>query len=316
MKKHKDKFMTKVKKNVAATKTIIAGSMVGGVICLLIGTQFAPDKNFIPTSQLATTQQFSNTSGGTIEIINQEMDWARHIMKIDIQASDELVMKNLETSVFIKRDTGSSVQVIPTVDNKATIFVKNLNNDFQVLSLAIEDKEVRSDEVDIKIYDDKRSEASSHEEDAASTEDERTVYFYISENSKYLKSASNKIQVKSQKDYAIDVLNDEIHFQNSQFEKLERGISKLNDLQTKNKSEIENLKKENKYLTGAQLDNNQKQIINLQTDIQNAQNQSEEAEKNKIEVHKKIDKMQKQISDIQSDNYHFPADEKTQKLKG
>lgn len=290
--------------------------MVGGIVCLLIGTQFAPDRNLIPSAQLVTTQQFSTTKGGTIEITHQEMDWAKHIMKIDIQASDELVMKDLETSVFIKRDAGSAVQIIPTVDNKATIFIKNLKSDFQVLSLAFEDKEIRSDEVDTQIYDDKRSAASSHQENVEPTEEERTLYFYISENSKYLKSASNKIQVKSQKDYAIDVLKDEIHFQNSQCEKLERGLSKLKALQTKNKSEIENLKKENEYLTGDQLDNNQKQIIDLQTDIQNAQNQCEEAEKNKKEVHQKIDKMQKQILDIQSGFYQFPADEKTQKMKG
>lgn len=314
MKKHKDKLTTKMKKNVAATKTIVAASMVGGVALLLVGTQLAPDRNLVPVSQLATTQQFSSTNGGNIEITSQEMDWDKHIMKIDIQASDELVMKNLETSVFIKKDTGSSVQIIPTVDNKATIFIKNLNNNFQVLSLAFEDKGIKSNDVDTQVFDDKRSAESSQQEDTSTTEDNHTVYFYISENSKYLKS-SNAIQVKSQKDYAIDALNDEIKFQNSQIEKLKKGISKLSDLQTKNKTEIEDLKKQNEYFTGAQLDNNQKQIIDLQTDIQNAQNQSKDAEKNISEINKKIDKMKQQISDIKSGAYQFPDDSKTKKLK-
>lgn len=314
MKKHKDKLTTKMKKNVAATKTIVAASMVGGVALLLIGTQFAPDRNLVPVSQLATTQQFSSTNGGNIEITSQEMDWSKHIMKIDIQASDELVMKNLETSVFIKKDTGSSVQIIPTVDNKATIFIKNLNNNFQVLSLAFEDKGIKSNDVDTQVFDDKRSAESSQQEDTSTTEDNHTVYFYISENSKYLKS-SNEIQVKSQKDYAIDALNDEIKFQTSQIEKLKKGISKLSDLQTKNKTEIEDLKKQNEYLTGAQLDNNQKQIIDLQTDIQNAQNQSKDAEKNINDINKKIAKLNQQISDIKSGAYQFTDDSKTQKLK-
>ncbi|USI64644.1 hypothetical protein LMK05_07285 [Lactococcus petauri] len=314
MKKHKDKLTTKMKKNVAATKTIVAASMVGGVALLLIGTQFAPDRNLVPVSQLATTQQFSSTNGGNIEITSQEMDWSKQIMKIDIQASDELVMKNLETSVFIKKDTGSSVQIIPTVDNKATIFIKNLNNNFQVLSLAFEDKGIKSNDVDTQVFDDKRSAESSQQEDTSTTEDNHTVYFYISENSKYLKS-SNEIQVKSQKDYAIDALNDEIKFQNSQIEKLKKGISKLSDLQTKNKTEIEDLKKQNEYLTGAQLDNNQKQIIDLQTDIQNAQNQSKDAEKNINDINKKIAKLNQQISDIKSGAYQFTDDSKTQKLK-
>ena len=314
MKKHKDKLTTKMKKNVAATKTIVAASMVGGVALLLVGTQLAPDRNLVPVSQLATTQQFSSTNGGNIEITSQEMDWDKHIMKIDIQASDELVMKNLETSVFIKKDTGSSVQIIPTVDNKATIFIKNLNNNFQVLSLAFEDKGIKSNDVDTQVFDDKRSAESSQQEDTSTTEENHTVYFYISENSKYLKS-SNAIQVKSQKDYAIDALNDEIKFQNSQIEKLKKGISKLSDLQTKNKTEIEDLKKQNEYLTGAQLDNNQKQIIDLQTDIQNAQNQSKDAEKNINDINKKIDKMNQQISDIKSGTYKFQVDSKTEKLK-
>lgn len=315
MKKHKDKFTTKVKKNVAATKTIVAASMAGGVALLLIGTQFAPDRNLIPSAQLATTQQFSTINGGNIEIIKQEMDWAKHIMRIDIQASDNLTMKNLETSVFIKKDTGSTVQIIPTVDNKATIFIKNLNNNFQVLSLAFEDKGLRSNDVDTKVYEDKRSAESSNQEDTSASEDNHTVYFYISENSKYLKSVSNIIQVKSQKDYAIDALNDEVKFQKSQIEKMKKGISTLSELQIKNKSEIEDLKKQNEYLTGSQLDNNQKQIIGLQSDIQNAQNQSEEAERNIDEIDKKIEKMEQQISDINSGTYKFPVDSKTEKLK-
>lgn len=314
MKKHKDKFTTKVKKNVAATKTIFAGSLVGGVALLLIGTQFAPDRDLIPASQLSTTQQFPSMHGGTIEITSQEMDWEKHIMKIDIQASDELAMKNLDTSVFIQKDEGSSVQIIPTIDNKATIFIKNLHKNFQVLSLAFEDKGLRTNDVDTQVFDDTQS-AKSSEEETTTAEEDNTVYFYISENSKYLKSVKNEIKVKSQKEYAVDTVQSEISFQNSQIEKVKNGIKKLEELQTRNKQEIEELTKQNSYLTGSQLDKNQQQIIDLQSEIQTSQNQAEDAEKSIVELDKKIEKMQQQISDIQSGKYKFPLDIKTQKLK-
>ncbi|WP_407350327.1 hypothetical protein VNN41_09795 [Lactococcus garvieae] len=316
MKKHKDNLKQKMKKNVAATKTIMAGTMVSGIALLIIGTQFAPDRNIVPSSQLETTQQFSTTRGGNIEITSQEMDWQRHIMKVEIQASDELSMKNLEASVFIKNNTGSTIQFIPTVDNKATIFIKNLSKNFEVLSLVFEDKGFSSNDVDTQIFDDKQSAKSSEASSATKNEEEaRSVYFYISENSKYLKSASNKIQLKAQKDYAIDALNDEIHFQNDQVKKMKTAISKLSELQKKNKAEIEDLKKQNEYLTGNRLDNNQEQILDLQSEIKNAQDQTKDAEANIQDIHKKIDKMNQQISDIKSGSYEFPVDSKTQKLK-
>jgi hypothetical protein len=315
MKKHKDSLRQKMKKNVAATKTIIAGTMAGGAVLLFVGANFAQDRNIIPPSQLATTQQFPNQLGGMIEIIHQEMDWKQNIMKIDIQVSDDITMKNLVANVFVKKDTGSTLQFIPTIDNKATLFVKNLNNHFQVLSLAIENTGLTSNQVDTNVFDDKQTASSSIQENKEASDNSNVLYFYISENSKYLKTAPQGIKVKSQKDYAVDALNDEIKFQNSQIDKMKTAISKLTDLQGRDKAQIEEAKKQNEYMTGDQLDKNQKHIMDLQNDIQHAQTQVQTAEKNIEDIHKKIDKMQKQITDIQTGKYQFPEDSQSKELK-
>ena len=306
-----------MKENVARTKFQFFVGLVMIMALMLLCIPFAHDREIIPDSALVTTQDFPNQSG-SIEITKQQMDWKKHIMKIDLLMSDEIQIQKLKTSFYTRVNSESTMQFIPTVDGKATIFIKNLRNDFDTLSLAFQNETQKNSSVNVDVYDDTQAAAaakSASEGSTSTNSNSNVLYFYITQNSKKLKAVDGKIKIQSQKEYAIDALNKEVDFQNSQIKKMKQAKKKLTSINVDDNAQIDILKSQQNYQTGEDLDQNQQQISNLQTDIQQNLSSIDTANKNLDALQKKIDKMNIQISDIKSGKYEFPSDEKSQKIK-
>ena len=307
------KLRRKMKENVAATKFWILMGLIF-VQCLLVGGIFlAPDRQLIPQSQLVTTQTFTN--GGTLQLTSQEYDAKNKIMKIDVQATSDLSMNQLTPHIFVKNASGSTMQYIPTVDNKAEIFIKNISSQFEVLALAFQNTSLSNQDIDTTIFNNSQDAQTSKTSQTNSSQSSNLVYFYISSNSKYLKIAKHPIKIERQSAYAIDAIQEEINFQNSQTKKMDRAISDLKKSQDSNNEQIAELQLKNNYLTGGNLANNQNQIQSLQAQVAGASQQIQQANQNKQTITQAIQKMQQQISDIKSGKYKFQDDAKSQKLK-
>lgn len=304
-----------MKENVAATKFWIFMSLVGLQALLLLGTFFAHDKQIVPPSQLVTSQTFSDGSG-TIEITHQEYDAKNKIMKLDLQATEDISMSQLTPKLFVKNGSGS-MQYIPTVDNKAEIFIKNISNNFEALSLSFQNNDLSNQSVDTTIYDNSQEAqiANSTQTESSDEQPADLVYFFIASNSPHLKQSKTPIKIESQAAYAVDAIQSEIDFQNSQMKKMDMAIDDLERKQETTSQKIEELQLKNQYLTGNNLNNNQSKISNLQADIAGYAQQIQEAEQNKKIITQAIIKMKKQIADIQSGKFKFTDDVKSKKMK-
>lgn len=304
-----------MKENVAATKFWIFIGLIALQGILLLGTFFAHDKQIVPPSQLVTSQTFSDGSG-TIEITHQEYDSKNKIMRLDLQATEDISMSQLTPKLFVKNGTGS-MQYIPTVDNKAEIFIKNISNEFEALSLSFQNNDLSNQSVDTTIYDNSQEAqiANSAQTESSGVEPSDLVYFFISSNSPYLKQAKRPIKIESQAASAVEAIQSEIDFQNSQKKKMDVAIDDLKKNQKTTSQKIEELQVKNQYLTGNNLSNNQSKISSLQADIAGYAQQIQEAQQNKKSITQAITKMKKQISDIQSGKFKFTDDVKSKKMK-
>lgn len=307
------KIKQKMKENVAATKFWIVMALVGLQCLLLIGTLFARDRQIVPQSQLVTSQTFADGSG-TIEITHQEYDSKNHVMKLDLQATTDLSMNQLSPNLFVKNGVGT-MQYIPTIDNKAEIFIKNISPKFEAVSLSFENNNRSNQDVDINIYDNSQDAKTLTSGQSSSPTPSNLVYFFISSNSKYLKESKKPIKIESQKVYAVEAIQSEIDFQNKQTEKMDQAISTLTKNQKDDSQQISELELKNDYLTGGNLSSNESHITSLQADIASKAQQIQQAKQNKQVITQAVDKMKQQISDIQSGKYKFPDDTKSQKFK-
>lgn len=304
-----------MKENVAATKFWIFIGLITLQGILLLGTFFAHDKQIVPPSQLVTSQAFSDGSG-TIEITHQEYDAKNKIMKLDLQATEDISMSQLTPKLFVKNGTGS-MQYIPTIDNKAEIFIKDISNNFEALSLSFQNNDLSNQLIDTTIYDNSQEAQIANGAQTESSEKHSSdlIYFFIASNSPYLKQSKRPIKIESQAAYAMAAIQSEIDFQNSQMKKMDIAIDDLGRKQEITSQKIEDLQLKNQYLTGNNLNNNQSKISNLQADIAGYTQQIQEAEQNKKVITQAVIKMRKQISDIQSGKFKFTDDVKSQKLK-
>lgn len=307
------KIKQKMKENVAATKFWIVMALVSLQCLLLIGTLFAQDRQIVPQSKLVTSQTFADGSG-TIEITHQEYDSKNHVMKLDLQATTDLSMNQLSPNLFVKNGVGT-MQYIPTIDNKAEIFIKNISPKFEAISLSFENNNRSNQDVDINIYDNSQDAKTLTSGQSSSPTPSNLVYFFISSNSKYLKESKKPIKIESQKVYAVEAIQSEIDFQNKQTEKMDQAISTLTKNQKDDSQQISELELKNDYLTGGNLSSNESHITSLQADIASKAQQIQQAKQNKQVISQAIDKMKQQISDIKSGKYKFPEDTQSRKLK-
>lgn len=309
-------FSKTCQENVARTKVQVAlGLLVVMAFCLLM-IPFAPDRQLMPESALTTTQNFKNASSESLTLLSQTFDEKKGLMKLEVQASDGLEMDTLKHQFFQKNGSGSSMQFIPTVDGKATLFIKQLDKNFGVLALSFQNQKQSNQIVNTTIFEDKQAaKAAESANQGKDSSNDDTVYFFITDNSKKLKRVSGKIKIESQKSYALGALNDEIAFQEKQKTKMKDAKVKLKKIIEQDQKEIDRLNDSKKYQAGDTLEKTNQQIQTLQTDQTQNQESIQTSDKNIQTIDEKIKKMNQEMSDISTGKYKFSEDESVKKLK-
>lgn len=297
-------------------KLIISGSLVAIMALLLIGTQTAPKQSRFTNTPLNTQESFGQNSSATIAMTSRKYNAKKHFMvvKFQVQASGSQVINpraiKLSASTLEKQD--ASYQVLPLANNNYVMVISNLKSGYQAIQIVAENKNPDLSQLPTadENFDGSSSSSSATESTTNSTQSKNKYKFIINESDKFV---DNKMVKHTQKQYAIESLNESIKNLNKGIEKQQKAIKAYKAQIAADKVGIDQMQKDIQYKADAS--SNADTIRNAQADISTQQANIKQANKNIAKYQEQIKLYQKQIRDIKNGNYRFIASKSTGELK-
>lgn len=285
--------------------------MIMACLGLLVGTLFAPDKQLVTKNQASTTQDFDNGTG-EIQLLSQEYDSKNHTMILNFQTKDAQInttsttplginFKQLKWNIYSQPVSKAEMEILPILDNKISIIVKNVDPQFKILALDITNNSVARSDINTGLTQNNQSNKSNE------------LYFFITENSKFLKHKN--ISVLTQQDFGKIEINNEINSQNKIKLDLYDNIDKLNKAIAEDKQKIDDLNSKQTFLVGQDLTDNKDSIVSIQGDIQTLNQQIQTARDNIKVVDNRLISLDNQLKSIQNGTYKFPNKIQSQDIK-
>ena len=271
-------------------------------LSLFVSGLIAPRPAPMQANQQQTlSQQFENR----ITLIKQIFSESNGILRLDFTTKNQINgldtgidPKKLKWKIYAKnKEVLAKMEVIPIIDEKISVLVKNLPSDFEAIAIEVENKTVDVNQLDININDEETNDSTSKNEDA------NILQFMIYQKSKNLKH--KKLQDLTQQEFAIQQLDNELVFQNKQVHKLKNAISQLEKSIEEDEQTKEKLQNENQYLTSDERVKNLNDIDTLNANIQNKHLQIDQAKNNIDKVKEKIEVIQLKKEDIQNGVFDF-----------
>ena len=252
-----------------------------------------------------TEQSFMNGSG-EIKLTNQIFSKSNGILLLEFETSDKVNItrkgidpQKLKWKLYAKDKSLQAVmEVVPIIDSKISVLVKNLPEEFNALAIDIRNTTVNVNQLDLNIQNEKPNEVKRQSE-----KDEDTIQFIVSDQSKNLKFKS--VKNLSQQDFAIQELANEKKFQFLQKKKLEKAIQDLRQSIKDDESNKEALIVERQYLTTEEKVSNRNDIEHLESNIQSKENQIQIAKENIEKVEEKIVALKEKEEAIQNGLFEF-----------
>lgn len=274
--------------NVIKRKLIIFCLMFTTWLSLLLGAIYSPQRQTYSDEQLKTKQSFSNGTG-EIKLTSQTYSAKTGIIVLQFETKDAtssvdrgIDTKRLKWQLYAQHKTTDTVmEVVPIIDNKISVIIQNVPEDFGAYAIDITNKTVATSSIDVDI------DSSSDDEDTTtssttSTDDEEAnvVQFMITTQNSQLKRET--IKAVSREEFTLSELKKEETFQNNQIKKLNKSIAQLKASIEDDESRKASLSTESQYLTGDDLEANQKDIASIDSNIE-TKNRSIETANNNIE---------------------------------
>ena len=189
--------------------------------------------------------------------------------------------KRLDWKLYAQHKTADTVmEVVPIIDNKISVIIQNVPEDFGAYAIDITNKTVATSSIDVDI--DSSSDDDTTTSSPTSTDDEEAnvVQFMITTQNNQLKREN--IKAVSREEFTLSELKKEETFQNNQIKKLNKSIAQLKASIEDDESRKASLSTESQYLTGDDLEANQKDIASIDSNIE-TKNRSIETANNNIE---------------------------------
>ena len=173
------------------------------------------------------------------------------------------------------------MEVVPIIDNKISVIIRNVPEDFGAYAIDITNKTVSTSSIDIDI-DDSSDDDDTTTSSTTSTDDEEAnvVQFMITTQNSQLKKETTK--AVSREEFTLSEIKKEEAFQNNQIKKLNKSIAQLKASIEDDEARKASLSTESQYLTGDDLEANQKDIASIDSNIE-TKNRSIETANNNIE---------------------------------
>ena len=270
------------------TKLIIFGLLFTTWLSLLLGAIYSPQRQTYSDEQLKTKQSFSNGTG-EIKLTSQTYSAKTGIIVLQFETKDAtssidrgIDTKRLKWQLYAQHKTADTVmEVVPIIDNKISVIIRNVPEDFGAYAIDITNKTVATSSIDVDIASSSDDEETSTSQSQSSDdEDDNVLQFMITTQNSQLKK--DTIKEVSREEFTLSEIKKEETFQNNQIKKLNKSIAQLKASIEDDESRKASLSTESQYLTGDDLEANQKDIASIDSNIE-TKNRSIETANNNIE---------------------------------
>ncbi|MCC9712662.1 hypothetical protein HK241_02160, partial [Streptococcus agalactiae] len=287
-------------------------------ISLLLGAIYSPQRQTYTDEQLKTKQAFENGTG-EMRLSSQTYSPETGIIILQFETKDStspvdrgIDTKRLKWNLYAKKKTSqTTMEIIPIVDNKISVIIRNVPEDFGAYAIDITNKTISSSSIDIDV-----SNPSEEQEKPSKTKDNNTdnvIQFYVTTQSSQLKTGS--LKKVSREEFALSEINEEKDFQTGQIKKLSRSIKQLKTSIEDDESRKSGLLKEAEYLSGEDLESNQKDIATIESNIETKNRSIETATQNIEKVQAKIASLEKKATAIKDGTFEFSNPIETVEMK-
>ena len=260
--------------NVIKRKLLIFGLLFTTWIGLLLGAIYSPQRQTYSDEQLKTKQSFSNGTG-EIKLTSQTYSAETGVIVLQFETKDAtssvdrgIDTKRLKWQLYAQHKTADTVmEVVPIIDNKISVIIRNVPEDFGAYAIDITNKTVSTSSIDIDI-DDSSDDDDTTTSSTTSTDDEEAnvVQFMITTQNSQLKKETTK--AVSREEFTLSEIKKEEAFQNNQIKKLNKSIAQLKASIEDDEARKASLSTESQYLTGDDLEANQKDIASIDSNIE------------------------------------------------
>lgn len=307
--------------NVIKRKLIIFGLLFTTWLSLLLGAIYSPQRQTYSDEQLKTKQSFSNGTG-EIKLTSQTYSAKTGIIVLQFETKDAtssvdrgIDTKRLKWQLYAQHKTADTVmEVVPIIDNKISVIIRNVPEDFGAYAIDITNKTVATSSIDVDI-DDSSDDDDTTTSSPTSTDDEEAnvVQFMITTQNSQLKKET--IKAVSREEFTLSEIKKEEAFQNNQIKKLNTSIAQLKASIEDDESRKASLSTESQYLTGDDLEANQKDVASIDSNIETKNRSIETANTNIEKLEEKLEALAKKKAAVKDGTFVFSNPIETIEMK-
>lgn len=307
--------------NVIKRKLLIFGLLFTTWIGLLLGAIYSPQRQTYSDEQLKTKQSFSNGTG-EIKLTSQTYSAKTSVIVLQFETKDAtssvdrgIDTKRLKWQLYAQHKTANTVmEVVPIIDNKISVIIRNVPEDFGAYAIDITNKTVATSSIDVDI------DASSDDDDTTTSsptsiddEEANVVQFMITTQNSQLKKET--IKAVSREEFTLSEIKKEEAFQNHQIKKLNMSIAQLKASIEDDEARKASLSTESQYLTGDDLEANQKDIASIDSNIETKNRSIETANTNIEKLEEKLEALAKKKAAVKDGTFVFSNPIETIEMK-
>lgn len=297
--------------NVIKRKLVIFSVLFTAWISLLLGAIYSPQRQTYTNEQLKTKQSFSNGTG-EIKLTSQTYSAKTGVIVLQFETKDStssvdrgIDTKRLKWQLYAQHKTADTVmEVIPIIDNKISVIIRNVPEDFGAYAIDITNKTVATSSIDVDVASSSDDEETSTSQSQSSDdEDDNVVQFMITTQNSQLKKET--IKEVSREEFTLSEIKKEETFQNNQIKKLNKSIAQLKASIEDDESRKASLSTESQYLTGDDLEANQKDIATIDGNIESKNQTIETANTNIKKLEEKLETLAKKKAAVKDGTFEF-----------
>ena len=297
--------------NVIKRKLIIFSALLTIWLSLLLGAIYSPQRQTYSDEELKTKQTYTNGTG-EIKLTSQTYSAKTGIIVLQFETKDAtssvnrgIDTKRLNWQLYAQHKTANTVmEVVPIIDNKISVIIRNVPEDFGAYAIDITNKTVATSSIDVDI-DDSSDDDDTTTSSTTSIDDEEAnvVQFMITTQNSQLKKET--IKAVSREEFTLSEIKKEETFQNNQIKKLNKSIAQLKASIEDDESRKASLSTESQYLTGDDLEANQKDIASIDSNIETKNRSIETANTNIEKLEEKLEALAKKKAAVKDGTFVF-----------
>lgn len=300
-----------LQENVIRRKLIIFSLLFTTWLSLLLGAIYSPQRQTYSDEQLKTKQSFLNGTG-EIRLTSQTYSSKTGVIVLQFETKDAtssvnrgIDTKRLKWQLYAQHKTADTVmEVVPIIDNKISVIIRNVPKDFGAYAIDITNKTVATSSIDIDIDSSSDAEeTSTSQAQSSADEDDNVVQFMITTQNSQLRKET--VKEVSREEFTLSEIKKEEIFQNNQIKKLNKSIAQLKASIEDDESRKASLSTESQYLTGDDLEANQKDIASIDSNIETKNRSIETANNNIEKLEEKLATLTKKKAAVKDGTFVF-----------